>query len=144
MHSTKPVKNSAELDLSVMGMIPPTPSTTGVRELRFDEDLALPGEQPHLAAAIPDCESSSRVPRIQIDGCDSETETKVAEAEGIVEDVFEKDLTSSRALIDKLIGESTGASQPIARSWSWPWPPTLYLPPVSLFVITAHVERSLT
>jgi hypothetical protein len=73
--AAQPDHLSSEL---LAGIAPPTPLLSGLPGFLIEEEIASIEEYTPLAAVIPDCESSSGIPRVQVE--DWETKTKVPES----------------------------------------------------------------
>jgi hypothetical protein len=97
--TAKPDDHSSEL---LAGMAPPTPLISGLPGLLIEEELVSIGEHMHPSAVIPDCESSSVVPRVEVE--DWEVKTKVCESP-------QESLACSNELAWKLL-------QPYDRTWT--------------------------
>tara|TARA_R110002003_G_scaffold193_35_gene15155 strand:- start:12471 stop:13262 length:792 start_codon:yes stop_codon:yes gene_type:complete len=112
LDATKLRKEIDDLEHSVRGIAPDTPSRPGLGEFQQDHDLELWADPLELAAAIPDHASSEFVPRLHI--YDWDAKTAVPEVKGA--SAF---FISSKALIDELCTD-TKVKIGNERSWTWP------------------------
>jgi hypothetical protein len=112
-----PIKHSKDLAVNLFGMDWPTPSTTGVPEIRV-EDFGPICEEPRHSAAIPVPESSGLVPRDGNNSREWDGETKVS----VTADEFKPaeatgDASSKALALEKLRSDEESKFSPV-RSWT--------------------------
>jgi hypothetical protein len=127
--ATTPVTRS-DIDDNLAGITPSTPVTICVEDFE-NEYLETASGQAHFAAVMPDFASSNCAPRLSADGCDWDTATKVPEG---LEGQEVEDLTVSRTLIDKLMGDGEKMVISVVRSSTSP--PSCRAP-VSVFLLSS-------
>jgi hypothetical protein len=124
---TRLVRDQAELDRSVLGITPPSPSIPSISQLYADDDLR-PMSELHDAPLVPDSASSGNAPRFPNSDWDGETQIPDAQEQSKPRSTIPKALSSSEKLVEKLLSDmKEPALDAVERSWTFPGR-EIYLP----------------
>lgn len=120
---TRPVaspKPSQELDISMMGMTPTTPSLSGAPEIHIEGEMKHTGVASPRIRVIPNADIGTLLPPISNEDRDWDSVTNVAEGleqKGLQSTVV-GDPSSSKLLVEMLLGEANARFISAERSWT--------------------------
>jgi hypothetical protein len=118
---TRPVRDQAELDRSVLGIDPSSPVIPSISQLCVDDDLGPMSEGLLDALLVPDPASSGSAPRFPNNDWDGKTQVPDAQEHTKSRNTVTKALLSSREVVEMLFSDmKEPAIAAIQRSWTFP------------------------